>query len=85
MGEPQIPSAADRGHARDLAEHILDRIRNDEPALVPSVTQVWLLASTLKFYIPILEAAYKVANHWRDQEGISAALLDDLVGACYGE
>lgn len=85
MGEPAVPSAADRGHARDLAEHILDRIRNDEPALVPTVTQVWLLAATLKFYIPILEAAYKVANHWHDQEGINASLLDELVEAIHGD
>lgn len=84
MPEPAVPSAADRGHARDLAEHILDRIRNDEPALVPTVMQVWLLAATLKFYIPILEAAWRIAKHWHEQEGINVALLDELAETIYG-
>lgn len=84
MGEPAIPSVADRGHARDLAEHILDRIRGDEPALVPTVTQVWLLASTLNFYIPIIEAAWKIAKHWHEQEGISVELLNELEDTIYG-
>lgn len=84
MGEPSVPHAAERGQALDLAKHILDRIRNDEPDRIPSPTEAWLLAGTLVFYAPILEVAWKIAKHWREQEGINAAVLDELVEVIYG-
>lgn len=80
-----MPTPEERGLARDLADHIIGRARNGEPVTVPTLDELVLLASTLMFYIPILEAAWKIAKHWHDQEGINVALLDDLVDECYRE
>lgn len=84
MGEPAVPTAAERGMALALANFILDRIRNDEPDRVPTAREMWLLASTLKYYAPILEVAVRIAAHWRDQEGLNTAELDALVEVTYG-
>ncbi len=84
MGEPAIPTAAQRGVALDFATHILDRIRNDEPDRIPTPHETWLLAATLKFYAPILEAAHEIAKHWHEQEGINVVLLNALEDEIYG-
>lgn len=85
MAEAPVPTPEQRGVARDLAEHILRRVESGQPIANDfAEAELVLLASTLKFYIPILEAAWKIAKHWHEQEGINVALLDDLEDTIYG-
>jgi cyclopropane fatty-acyl-phospholipid synthase-like methyltransferase len=62
MGEPAVPSEDARREALELAERVLDAIRNDQPlldvictsggaaTLAAAERNVWLLAATLVYY-----------------------------------